>query len=1157
MSNYSSLKATINANVKQNGNQEITGAIMNSVLNAMVDSLGAGYQYKGVATPATNPGTPDYNVFYLASEAGTYTNFGGLVIGDNEVAALVYNGSWTKQTTGAATASEVSQLAQGKVPFTATEKTQQYTKSGYYINLSSATVGSAYSLEELAASLYVYWIIPCEAGDIFKITTKVNTSSAKAYCILDADNKVLVLQSSAVSNSVVTIPTGGVLLIVNSRNQSGDNPAVISLVGRYAKASLADDIEKINNVIFGELVSYIGAGNTYARNNDTGINAKGGHTYRFTPIVRDWAHSSVTSTSTAFAIGYNDGAEYLLYTLPCATWEFQDYYDITFPVAADGQKIVIGGRANSGTVVSFMVTDITEDLEAKKQILIKSQQLTWSFSTNTETIYIPVNIKAGKSYVFHYKWPAQNIALAGASASSSGLKIWITNTPADSATPVQLLRQIHYRASSFQEEYLHFTASGDADYLAFFCHLQATTSCLLEMGFYPETLEENDITNIERLLGYKESTPVFTVEQGNIYNGLNINSTGTLRMANYFPVVGGTTLRLYHAQDIQIRLTEYSNPTATSAAFVKSTGYGAFEQVVLEANTKFIRISASYGDRGFDDSNPVSPSDYQSGDFGYYKQETVLNGTLSTAKINDYDDLSIFVDSSTWKVSTSEQYRVKIIPVTGGGTIFCKARNNATTRIAFLNSFDEATIRSNAPVAVDGLGNRNTTAGSTRTYDIPQGCKFIALSSWYAGETLPDSLIIDGVEYMKTTQDNVTVLNQVVGQFDSVNQELAAIEQGSFTSIIGRNISRDAAVRATGKTAISSDIKPLSFIHVSDIHTKSNNFKCFKNACEFFQHYANIKTMIVTGDLVWDDFRDSMDYYNEAIEGTTKPILNVIGNHDAGQWHVDLSSVSTDKQCYDRFIAPYVSGWGVVQPENAASEGKSYYYKDFADEKVRLIVLCEFETDYQIDPSDPNKLLYSREFRAMRQAQVTWLIETLTSTPSDYGVVVALHQPLGELGQYDNEFVSFDLVNRTNIFNVYAHTGDLEWLARIIDAFARKTSLSLSVEQTGAVVTTLNCSCDFSNVEAELICVLCGHTHQDYVGRLRNYPSIAILCVGADNLLYTSGFQPRAEGTPSEDLFNVVNIDRNRKTIKIIRIGSDASVTGQVRDQMLLNYGIQ
>ena len=112
MSNYSSLKATIDANIKTNGVQAITGAIANSVLNAMVDSLGAGYQYKGVATPATNPGTPDYNVFYLASQAGTYTNFGSIVIGDNEVAALVYNGTWSKQTTGAATASEVSQLDQ-------------------------------------------------------------------------------------------------------------------------------------------------------------------------------------------------------------------------------------------------------------------------------------------------------------------------------------------------------------------------------------------------------------------------------------------------------------------------------------------------------------------------------------------------------------------------------------------------------------------------------------------------------------------------------------------------------------------------------------------------------------------------------------------------------------------------------------------------------------------------------------------------------------------------------------------------------------------------------------------------------------------------------------------------------------------------------------
>ena len=114
MSDYSSLKATINANIKANNNHEITGAITNSVLNAMVDSLGAGYQFMGVATP-TNPGTaqtPDYKCFYLATTPGTYTNLGGLVVAEGEVAILKYDTAWTKEVTGVATADQVSQLVQ-------------------------------------------------------------------------------------------------------------------------------------------------------------------------------------------------------------------------------------------------------------------------------------------------------------------------------------------------------------------------------------------------------------------------------------------------------------------------------------------------------------------------------------------------------------------------------------------------------------------------------------------------------------------------------------------------------------------------------------------------------------------------------------------------------------------------------------------------------------------------------------------------------------------------------------------------------------------------------------------------------------------------------------------------------------------------------------
>lgn len=109
MADYATLKAAIQAVIYENGNQEITGSVMQATLLAMVNSLGANYQYAGIATPSTNPGTPDQNVFYLASTAGTYVNFGNIVLAENEVAFLKYNGEWSKDG-GLASSVQVGKL---------------------------------------------------------------------------------------------------------------------------------------------------------------------------------------------------------------------------------------------------------------------------------------------------------------------------------------------------------------------------------------------------------------------------------------------------------------------------------------------------------------------------------------------------------------------------------------------------------------------------------------------------------------------------------------------------------------------------------------------------------------------------------------------------------------------------------------------------------------------------------------------------------------------------------------------------------------------------------------------------------------------------------------------------------------------------------------
>lgn len=97
MANYATLKAAIQQIVKTNGDNEITGALLQQSLIAMINSLGGYYQFAGIATPSTNPGTPDQNVFYLAGP-GTYPNFGGLTIQDDNLGALKYNGQWSVET---------------------------------------------------------------------------------------------------------------------------------------------------------------------------------------------------------------------------------------------------------------------------------------------------------------------------------------------------------------------------------------------------------------------------------------------------------------------------------------------------------------------------------------------------------------------------------------------------------------------------------------------------------------------------------------------------------------------------------------------------------------------------------------------------------------------------------------------------------------------------------------------------------------------------------------------------------------------------------------------------------------------------------------------------------------------------------------------------
>lgn len=72
---YDQIKESIKAVIKENGNYEITGNVLQTVLLSMVDTLGPEYQFLGIATKSTVPVVVEGNSFYITTKVGTYTNF--------------------------------------------------------------------------------------------------------------------------------------------------------------------------------------------------------------------------------------------------------------------------------------------------------------------------------------------------------------------------------------------------------------------------------------------------------------------------------------------------------------------------------------------------------------------------------------------------------------------------------------------------------------------------------------------------------------------------------------------------------------------------------------------------------------------------------------------------------------------------------------------------------------------------------------------------------------------------------------------------------------------------------------------------------------------------------------------------------------------------
>lgn len=312
--------------------------------------------------------------------------------------------------------------------------------------------------------------------------------------------------------------------------------------------------------------------------------------------------------------------------------------------------------------------------------------------------------------------------------------------------------------------------------------------------------------------------------------------------------------------------------------------------------------------------------------------------------------------------------------------------------------------------------------------------------------------------------------------------------------------------------------------HLTDCHAD------YQRIVNFYEYakFIGVDAVALTGDYYGNNIKDGMSHIENIINKYNIMTCACLGNHDV----LGLSSESAIYNTSFKFFADKFN--------YTMSGSVGYSYKDIAtnDGKgLRIISLNHYENGGT----------------TMSATQINWLIATLASTPTNYGVIILTHAPLVALSSIEGKEPFCQAPNQNGwIWNPISQ-GTL--ITQIVDAFVSKENKSVG----GYTV-------NFASVNSgvEFICFLNGHEHEDYVGYITSTANrllhINATCSQSVYGIEGAGYQanlsdiPRGGKGSTQDSFNMYVIDRPQKKIRIVRIGSNVNKDMKDRKFLELDY---
>ena len=334
---------------------------------------------------------------------------------------------------------------------------------------------------------------------------------------------------------------------------------------------------------------------------------------------------------------------------------------------------------------------------------------------------------------------------------------------------------------------------------------------------------------------------------------------------------------------------------------------------------------------------------------------------------------------------------------------------------------------------------------------------------------------------------------------------IAFLEESVIEDAGGNNVESEVVNRVRNAKHISgSESTALTLAHFSDIHADTAALSRIQGHLSKYE--GLIDDVICTGDIVANNYETS------GIASWWNPnYLTCIGNHDSASYNSTDGYNWTALPMADRsayYIEPFEANWGtIVHPA-----GASYYYKDYTDKHVRLIVL-------------DNMLLMGSNTEAEAAAQQAWLESALVDAiNNNLHVIIGVHAPHGGSEAINCSFSKY------NQSTMPTHT-DCDTPASIINVVANAINNGL-----------------------HFVGYLVGHDHKDNVWDALNDGTQLMFSVTCAVTNYIGQWwgsdQDRSD---NQDAINVVSIDTTHTLVKIVRVG-EANLDDHMRPRRMICF---